>query len=87
MTDRGNQRGATRSIGAEDADLDQFVRFEGGFDLAKDFGREACITDRDDRLEVMGLRAESAPFARGELGSHGRCTLGRGAAGPGAAGL
>ena len=45
----------------EHADLDELVRREVHVDLVEHARREPVLTDADDRVQVMRLRAEGAP--------------------------
>jgi hypothetical protein len=54
---------AVAAIVVEDADLDELVRAKIDVDLVQNGRREAVVTDADDRIQAMRLRAELAPFA------------------------
>jgi hypothetical protein len=65
------QKGFARvSVIAEHADLDQAVRKQIHVDLMQDGRGESIIADHDDRVEVMGLGAERAPFRRWQFKFH-----------------
>lgn len=57
---------------AEHTDLDEAVREQIYIDLMQDSGGESIIADHDDRVEVMGLGAERAPFCRWQFKFHPR---------------
>lgn len=47
---------------AERAHLDQLVRAQVDVNLPKDGWRQTVLADRDDRVQVVCLAAQSAPF-------------------------
>ncbi len=55
-----------KAIVAEDADLDELVRRQSDVDFVKHRDGKPVLSDADERVEVMGLRAECAAKARGQ---------------------
>jgi hypothetical protein len=52
------------AVFAEHADLDQAVGEQIHVDFMQNGGSESVVPDHHDRVEVMGLSAECAPFCR-----------------------
>lgn len=66
---RLNQLFSFRALVPKYPYLDEFVAFEIQVDFAGDFGREAGIADRHDRLEVVRAGAQGAALCGRE--AHG----------------
>ena len=59
--DLGQQPLALAAVVAEDPYLDQFVRQQVDVYLVQNRGRQPMLADADERVQVMGLRAEGSP--------------------------
>jgi len=53
---------ALRPVFAQHADLDQLVTLEGDVDFMQYRRRQAGVADHDDRVQVVGPRAQRAPL-------------------------
>ena len=62
--DPREQRFAVVPILAEHADLDELVREEIDVDFVQHRGRQSMLSDRDDRMKRVCLRAEGPAFGR-----------------------
>jgi hypothetical protein len=79
VADARGHRFAYPAIVAEDTDLDQLVRLQRQVDFAQHRGGQTLLADRDDRVQVVRLRAKVAAL-RGREQHGGQVSLFRTAA-------